>query len=99
MPEQDKYPYDPTQTKGVVFKNGRKTKETQPDLLGTISLSRDLLKELVEKAKAGEEPKISVSIWEAQSRAGQPYWSVKGQLWKEYVRPDAPSRRNNDVPW
>lgn len=75
-------------TQGALFVNGRKSASNQPDFRGELTLSKALLKELVETVKAGGEAKLSLSVWKKQSKAGNEYMSVAGQVFKDYKKSD-----------
>jgi hypothetical protein len=67
-------------TQGALFINNRKTSEKQPDFRGELTLSKALLKELVEKVKAGEEAKLSLAVWRKKSKAGNDFMSLAAQI-------------------
>jgi ribosomal protein S24E len=73
-------------TQGALFVNNRKNAANQPDFRGELTLSKALLKELVEKAKAGEEAKMSLSVWKKKSKAGNEFMSVAGQIYQDYKK-------------
>lgn len=75
-------------TQGALFINNRKTSQNQPDFRGELTLSKALLKELVEKAKAGEEAKMSLSVWKKKSKAGNEFMSVAAQIYQDYKKKD-----------
>lgn len=69
---------------GALFINGRKQKESHPDHRGEITLSTELLRELVAMTKSGKEPKIAIAGWNKKSKAGNQYISVAVQAFVEY---------------
>ena len=73
-------------TQGALFINNRKTSQNQPDFRGELTLSKALLKELVEKAKAGEEAKMSLSVWKKKSKAGNEFMSLAAQIYTDYKK-------------
>jgi uncharacterized protein (DUF736 family) len=73
-------------TQGALFINNRKNSQNHPDFRGELTLSKALLKELVEKAKAGEEPKMSLSVWKKKSKAGNEFMSVAAQVLVDYKK-------------
>lgn len=73
-------------TQGALFVNDRKNSPNQPDFRGELTLSKALLRELVENAKQGKPAKLSLSVWEKTSKGGKPYKSVAGQIFKEYKK-------------
>ena len=50
-------------TQGALFINNRKKQTNHPDFRGELTLSKALLKELVEKVKEGKEAKLSLAVW------------------------------------
>tara|TARA_R110000824_G_scaffold74122_1_gene188718 strand:+ start:60 stop:374 length:315 start_codon:yes stop_codon:yes gene_type:complete len=67
--------YDNTNS-GVLWKNSRKEKPTQPDFQGTIELGHDVLQDLSEKFKAKEKTEIRVSAWTKQKKDGENFYSL-----------------------
>lgn len=50
-----------------IFDNSFK-KGNQPDRRGQIEMSRDLLKEIVDAAKNGEQPLLQIAVWNNRSK-------------------------------
>jgi hypothetical protein len=75
-------------TQGALFVNNRKNSPNQPDFRGELTISTALLKELVEKAKASEEPKLALAVWKKKSKAGNDFMSIAGQIHAEYKKTD-----------
>ncbi len=75
-------------TQGALFVNGRKSASNQPDYRGELTLSKALLRELVELVKAGGEAKLSLAVWKKTSKSGNDYMSLAGQVFKEYKKDD-----------
>lgn len=73
-------------TQGALFINNRKGSQNHPDFRGELTLSKALLKELVEKAKAGEEAKMSLAVWKKTSKAGNEFMSVAAQIYTDYKK-------------
>ncbi len=73
-------------TQGALFINDRKNAEKQPDFRGELTLSKALLKELVERIKEGKEAKLSLSVWKMKSKAGNEYQSIAAQIYTEYKK-------------
>ena len=61
------------QSDGAIYTNDYKQGDTQPDWTGKIELSKDLLKQLVEKVKSGEVAEVRVALWDRTSKAGKNY--------------------------
>lgn len=80
---------------GALFANSRKTKETQPDYRGNLEISKDLLKVLIEQAKAGEKINMDIAGWKKTSKTGNSFLSLKAD--KPYVK-DAPAAKD-EVPF
>lgn len=78
--------YQRKENVGSVFNNKYKTGKSQPDMTGDIVLSKELLKELVERVKEGKEPKLSLSVWKNTSKAGNQYQSVAVKIYTEYKK-------------
>lgn len=76
-------------TQGALFINDRKTATNQPDFRGELTLSKALLKELVERIKEGKEAKLSLSVWKKKSKAGNEYQSIAAQIHTEYKKEDS----------
>ena len=73
-------------TQGALFINNRKTATNQPDFRGELTLSKALLKDLVERVKEGKEAKLSLSVWKKKSKAGNEYQSIAAQIHTEYKK-------------
>lgn len=73
-------------TQGALFINDRKGNSNQPDFRGELTLSKALLKELVERVKEGKEAKLSLSVWKKKSKAGNEYQSIAAQIYTEYKK-------------
>ena len=52
------------QSDGAIYTNDYKNSEKQPDWTGKVSVSRDMLKELVEKLRGGDTNENGVLIYE-----------------------------------
>jgi len=61
------------QSDGAIYTNDYKKTEKQPDWTGKVELSKDLLKQLVEKVKAGDIAELRVALWDRTSKAGKEY--------------------------
>jgi len=73
-------------TQGALFINNRKQKASHPDFRGELTLSKALLKELVERVKEGKEAKLTLAVWKKQSKAGNEYQSIAAQIHTEYKK-------------
>jgi hypothetical protein len=73
-------------TQGALFINSRKTATNQPDFRGELTLSKALLKDLVERVKEGKEAKLSLAVWKKKSKAGNEYQSIAAQIHTEYKK-------------
>jgi len=62
---------------GALFANDRKTNDKAPDYRGNLEISRDLLKILVEQAKAGEKISMDVAGWKKTTKSGSTFLSIK----------------------
>jgi hypothetical protein len=68
---------------GVLFPNRRKTTDKHPDMTGNLEISKDLLKELLEAAKAGKPIKMDVSAWSKTGNSGK-FLSLKAsKAWEK----------------
>jgi len=66
---------------GALFLNNNKKGETSPDHIGDLTLTKSLLKELIEEAKAGNPIKISINAWDNKSPRGKEYISLSARKW------------------
>ena len=69
-----------------------KVSEKSPDWWGSVELSKEMLKDLLEKAKNKEPLKIKVSAWHRQGSKGE-FMSLALKAWEG--RP-AQKRESND---
>lgn len=73
-----------TNTRGVAFINNKKTNENSPDENGNIEFTREFAEALYMAAQYPSEVdnqgtpvvKVSLSLWNRQSKGGQPYRSI-----------------------
>ena len=63
-----------------IWPNQFKVSSKHPTKTGNIEISETLLKGMLERAKAGEMPILSVAIWPRTSRNGQEYENAQAQL-------------------
>jgi hypothetical protein len=63
-----------------IWPNRFKKSSKHPDKTGSIEVSEILLKGMLEQAKAGEMPVLSVAIWPRTSRNGEDYENAQLQL-------------------
>lgn len=75
--------YEPKANSGSLFINDRKATETQPDLRGSIHVSRELIDILVAKDTPFVE--ISISAWNKTSAKGTTFLSLAASA--PYVKP------------
>jgi len=71
---------DRIKVEGAIFTNSYKKQPKHPDWTGTIELSKSILKELVERAKANQEISIRVAMWDRESKEGKTYKYVSVEL-------------------
>jgi len=91
---------------GALFENNRRQKDSHPNMRGELTLTKPLLKELVEMAKAGKDIKLSLSAWNKRAKSGTEYVSIAAQAFVEYKKDDnapAPAPKaevsDEDVPF
>ena len=63
-----------------IWPNQFKKSSKHPTKTGNIEVSEALLKGMLERAKAGEMPILSVALWPRTSRNGQEYENAQAQL-------------------
>jgi hypothetical protein len=84
---------------GALFENNRRQKESHPNMRGELTLTKPLLKELVEMAKAGKEIKLSLSAWNKNAKSGMPYVSLAAQAYVEFKKDgDTPPQASKPAP-
>jgi|TARA_R100001530_G_scaffold17094_2_gene14865 hypothetical protein len=71
---------DRIKVEGAIFTNSYKKQPKHPDWTGTIELSKSILKELVERAKANQDISIRVAMWDRESKEGKTYKYVSVEL-------------------
>ena len=82
------------QSDGAIYTNNYKDNEKQPDWTGKVSVSRDMLKELVEKLRGGDTNEnggvdLRVALWNRTSKNGKEY---------KYARLDIPQKKEEPKP-
>ena len=62
------------------FKNNYKTADNHPDLKGKLTLSKELMRALVDDLKAGREAVLDIAMWKRLQKDGStPYLSMSVQ--------------------
>jgi len=74
---------------GALFKNDKRTNDSQPHYRGEATLSKDLLKELVEVVKSGGEAKIALAVWPKTSKNGRDYLSMSLKKHEPYRKAES----------
>ena len=82
------------QSDGAIYTNDYKNSEKQPDWTGKVSVSRDMLKELVNKLRGGDTNEnggvdLRVALWNRTSKNGKEY---------KYARLDIPQKKEEPKP-
>tara|TARA_R100000935_G_scaffold44755_1_gene67750 strand:- start:855 stop:1181 length:327 start_codon:yes stop_codon:yes gene_type:complete len=77
------------QSDGAIYTNNYKENDKQPDWTGKVEMSREMLKELVNKLKTGETAEnggveLRVALWNRTSKKGAEY---------KYARLDIPMEK------
>jgi len=83
-------PYKAKDNTGNLFSTGNKQTKSQPDESGSMVLSKDLVKELVERIKSGKEAKLSLAVWHNTSLAGKPYKTLVVRVYEEPTNIEVP---------
>ena len=69
---------------GVLFQNDRKTKNNQPDYVGTMEFDQEVVKDLFDQMKNGvEKPKARLAGWKKVSKGGKPFVSLRSSIERE----------------
>lgn len=68
---------------GALFKSKTMKSEKSPAMRGELTLTKDLLRQLVDSVKAGKPAKLSISAWNNTSKAGNQYISLAASQWVE----------------
>lgn len=76
-------------SRGALFVNKRREKDSHPNYRGELTLTKDLLKQMVEQVKAGGEAKLSVAAWNKTSKGGLDYLSLSADKFVERSRKPA----------
>ena len=71
---------------GALFKAKARKSDKSPALRGELTLTKALLKELVEEAKAGRPVKLELSAWNNTSKAGNQYISLAAKKFVEWKK-------------
>ena len=64
---------DRVQSEGMIYINDYKTKSSQPSWTGNVVVQKELVKQLVERLKSGEEAGMRVALWDRVSKKGNEY--------------------------
>jgi uncharacterized protein (DUF736 family) len=83
---------------GALFTNERKTSDKHPDYRGNLEIDRDLLKIMVEQAKAGEKINMDLAGWKKTSKSGSTFLSLKAD--KPYKKAEQkPAPIDDEIPF
>lgn len=88
-----------------LFPNKNRRGDNDPHYRGDVTLSVETLKELVNMAKAGKEPKLSASAWVNDWNGSKRIscklrpWVEREQPSREQVDPFASAGQQDDIPW
>lgn len=82
---------------GALFTNTRKTSDKHPDYTGSLEISMDVLKVLVEQAKSGQSIKMDIAGWKKTSKAGKTFLSILAN--KPYEKKQQESSSFDDAPF
>ena len=82
------------QSDGAIYTNNYKENDKQPDWTGAVSMTRDMLKELVDKLRGGDTNEnggvdLRVALWNRTSKKGNEY---------KYARLDIPQKKEEPKP-
>jgi hypothetical protein len=80
---------------GALWVNNYKKTDKHPDFKGSVTLSKDMLKMLVERAKAGKEIKLDIGAWKKSGNDKAPVLSMKFD--KPYEK--EVEQNNDDIPF
>ena len=91
------------QSDGAIYTNDYKNSEKQPDWTGKVSVSRDMLKELVEKLRGGDTNEnggvdLRVALWNRTSKNGKEYKYARLDIPQKKEEPKPVENVNNDNP-
>ena len=86
-------------SKGALFVNTRRKSDNQPNFRGEVTLSKALLKELVEEVKKGNEAKLAIAAWEKKCKAGNTYLSLSAQKVVDYKPQPMDTSPQDDDPF
>jgi hypothetical protein len=77
------------QSDGAIYTNNYKKQPKHPDWTGKVTLSKDILKELVTKMRSenADSAEMRVALWDRTSKAGNEY---------KYARLDVPQEKKEE---
>jgi hypothetical protein len=58
---------------GVLYPNKYKDTPNKPDITGELTLTKEIMRQLVSQIKEGKEAGLRLAVWERESKAGNPY--------------------------
>ncbi len=77
-----------------LFPNKNRSNDSQPVFRGAVTLSNELLGEMVKRVKAGQEAKLSCAAWVNEYQGGKRI-NVKLQPWQD--QPEAKKAVGSDL--
>jgi hypothetical protein len=78
---------------GALFKVSERKSDKHPSMTGELTLTKALLKELIEEAKVGNPIKLSISAWNNTARSGLQYIALTAKKWVP------PKELNDETPF
>jgi hypothetical protein len=92
------------QSDGAIYTNNYKKQPNHPDWTGKVTLSKDILKELVTKMRSenADGAEMRVALWDRTSKAGNDYKYTRINLPKEpkpKPKPEPVDEFSDDIPF
>lgn len=61
---------------GVLYNNRYKDSPNKPDVTGELTLTKEIMRQLVTQIKEGKDAGLRIALWHRESKAGNPYHYV-----------------------
>lgn len=82
---------------GALFLQANKRSKKAPDYSGSLELSKEVFKYLLDEAKAGRPIKMDLAGWKRQSKSGTTFLSIMAN--KPYVKEQKASNLDDEIPF
>lgn len=90
---------DNKKSSGVLFINNKRTSDKAPDMTGSVELTKDLLKHLLDLANNGKPIKFKLAAWKREHDNAGRYLSILAEADVPRAQPKTSKSEDADLPF